>query len=134
MANKQLKLFKEEKSFGFTFAGVFLLLTAILTLKSNKFASNLLIVSSLFFVVTLIRPQLFKYPNMIWMKFGLTLHKVMTPIVLAAMFFIVFFPMGVVLRTIKLLSFEEKSDANLSSYWKTREQSGPKPETMKLSF
>lgn len=90
--------------------------------------------SVLTFLVALLAPFLLKQLNIVWNKFGLLLHKIMTPIIMGVMFFLVFLPLGLVLRLFKKLSLKKAFDLSLNTYWVERTPRGPLPETMKNSY
>ena len=51
-----------------------------------------------------------------WMWFGLQLNKVMTPLVLGVVFFLVFLPVGIVMRLFGRDPMERRFSADLKSY------------------
>lgn len=50
------------------------------------------------------------------------------------MFFVVFMPLGYALRVVGKLSLKKGFNSQIQSYWITRAQPGPQPESMKFSF
>jgi hypothetical protein len=90
--------------------------------------------SAFFLAFALWRPAALKPLNRLWFKFGLLLHKVVNPIVMAVVFFGAVVPTGLVLRLLgkDLLRLERQPDAN--SYWIERRPRGPAPESMKNQF
>src|SRR5687767_13460084 len=79
-----------NRSFGWLFAGVFALV-AILHPWS-------LVLAALFAAVTLTRAHWLEPLNRAWMKLGALMHAVVSPAIMAVMFFGVFTPMGWVMR------------------------------------
>jgi hypothetical protein len=67
-------------------------------------------------LVSLIRPTLLKPVNALWFRLGLVLHRVVSPLVMFALFAVVFVPAGAVMRLwhdpLRL-----KRSTGGSSYW-----------------
>ena len=91
-------------------------------------------IASLFLAAALIVPSMLKPVNRIWLKFGLLLHRVVNPIVMALLFYGTVLPTGVIMRAMgkDLLRLRRQPDAD--SYWIVRRPPGPAPETMKDQF
>jgi hypothetical protein len=72
--------------------------------------------------------------NLLWTKFGLLLHAIVSPIMLAAIFYVSVVPIGLILRAFgkDLLRLKRHPDA--ASYWIERLPPGPDPITMKNQF
>src|SRR5436190_11225930 len=108
-----------ERSFGITFAAIFALLGAFSYWHrgtSNTFYI-VLALSVVFAVVTATAPRLLRPLNLIWLKFGLLLHKVVNPIVMGILFFGVFTPMGFVMRVIGVDLLRLKRKPAAETYW-----------------
>ena len=83
--------------------------------------------------VALVRPGMLGPANRLWLNVGLLLHRVVNPVVMAAMFYIVLTPLAVVMRLAGRDSMHRTFDRETASYWIAREP-GPAPETMKNQF
>ena len=88
-----------------------------------------LVLSLLFLIITIIRPNLFTFLNKLWIKFGILLGKIISPIVMGLVFFFVVTPIGILVRVLKKDVMGLKREA--SSYWINRED---KVQTMKKQF
>ena len=90
--------------------------------------------AALFLGAALLRPSILNPLNLIWLRFGLLLHKVVNPVVMALLFYGTVLPTGLVMRMMgrDLLRLKRQPDAN--SYWIVRQPPGPSPETMKDQF
>ena len=82
----------------------------------------------------LVRPAWLSPLNRLWIKLGLILFKIINPLVMAMMFFVVITPIGLLLRICKKDVLRRRIDRDASSYWILREPPGPAPETMKNQF
>jgi hypothetical protein len=111
-----------DRSFGFTFAAVFAAVAAITMWRGGGTASYVwLLLSGLFSLAALLRPGILEPLNKVWLHVGLLLHRFINPIVMALIFFFVFTPTGVIMRTFgkDFLRLSRKPGA--PSYWITRE-------------
>jgi hypothetical protein len=55
-------------------------------------------VAGMLALVSLTAPKLLKPLNLVWFRFGLLLHRVVNPLVMFAMFALVFVPGGLIMR------------------------------------
>jgi large-conductance mechanosensitive channel len=81
-----------------------------------------------FLLVTIAKPNLFTFLNKAWIQFGFIIGKIVSPIIMALIFFFVITPTGMVLRLLRKDSINEK---NKLSYWKNRDY---KIQNMKKQF
>jgi hypothetical protein len=88
-----------------------------------------LVLSLLFLIITIIRPNLFTFLNKLWIKFGILLGKIISPIVMGLVFFFVLTPVGLIVRVLKKDVMGLKRGA--PSYWINRKD---KVQTMKKQF
>ena len=72
--------------------------------------------------------------NRAWFRFGLLLHKVMSPLVMGILFFVVIMPIGLFMRLGGKDIINQKLDRQKATYWVDRDPLGPAPETMKKQF
>ncbi len=88
----------------------------------------------LFLAAGLFAPSRLHPLNLIWLKFGFLLHRIVNPIVMALLFYGTVLPTGLVMRMLgkDLLRLKRQPDAE--SYWIVRAPPGPAPETMRDQF
>jgi hypothetical protein len=84
-------------------------------------------VAGLFLGVALFYPAALTPLNRLWLKFGLLLHKVVNPIVMALVFFGTVLPMGLAMRALGKDPLRLKRQPNENSYWIERRPAGPRP-------
>jgi predicted membrane metal-binding protein len=72
--------------------------------------------------------------NRAWSRFGLTLNRIVSPVVLAIVFFGILTPLGLILRARGRDPLRLKLERNVTSYWIMRQPPGPKPTTMTRQF
>jgi hypothetical protein len=115
-----------DRSFGWLFTGVFLLI--------GFFHPWLVAVSILFALVTLTRAQWLAPLNRAWMKFGELLHRVVSPVIMGLMFFGLFTPMGWVMRRFGWDAMKRTYSPEAKSYWIQRDPPGPADDSFKNLF
>ena len=91
-------------------------------------------IAALFLAAALFYPAALKPLNRFWLKFGMLLHKVVNPVVMALVFFATVLPTGLVMRALGRDLLRLKRQPNVDSYWIERRPPGPAPESMKNQF
>ena len=120
---------KDNITFGILFF-VFFLIIGLYPLKSDGAIRIWSVLFSLvFLIITIIRPNLLTFLNKLWIKFGILLGKIISPIVMGLVFFFVVTPIGVLVRILKKDVMGLKRGA--SSYWINRED---KVQSMNKQF
>ncbi len=129
MDHKDIKI-GSNRSFGLVFFVVFLLISIYPFLKDGNIRIWSLIISFIFLVLGLLNSNLLSPLNKLWFKFGLFLGKIISPIVMGIIFFLVVTPIAVIMRLLKkdLLNLKFKEN---NTYW--IDKSGPKSK-MKNQF
>jgi energy-coupling factor transporter transmembrane protein EcfT len=131
MNNKELSNIKrkENVTFGILFF-IFFLIIGLYPLKSGGVIRVWSVLLSLIFlIITIIRPNLFTFLNKLWIKFGILLGKIISPLVMGLVFFIVVTPVGMLVRILKKDTMGLKRGS--SSYWVNKED---KVQSMKKQF
>ena len=122
-----------DRSFGFVFAVVFVLVGCWPFLYWEAPRWWALAISAALAVVALVWPGILHPLNRAWLALGRFLHRVVSPVIMGAVFFLCVTPTGWImrLRGKDLLSLKRRSD--LKSYWITR-STQTTPESMKNQF
>ena len=123
-----------NRAFGWVFVIVFLIIALWPLFFGGALRWWSLIVSGLVAVVTMAAPALLTIPNRLWLRFGLLLNRIVSPVVLAIMFYLVVTPMGLLMRLFARRTLHLRRDAAAGSYWIKREPPGPKPDSMPRQF
>jgi Saxitoxin biosynthesis operon protein SxtJ len=123
-----------DRSFGFVFAGVFTVIAAGPLLAGNTVRWWAAAVAAAFAAIAIVAPSLLRVPNRLWMKFGLLLGKVVSPIALGVLYCGAIAPMGVAMRWLGKDPLRLKLDAQAKTYWIERRPPGPLPESMTNQF
>jgi hypothetical protein len=124
-----------DRAFGFVFAGFFALLTLLKLWRGwSEWGWVFLGLAAAFATAALIAPAVLAPLNRLWLRLGLLLHKVVTPLVMGLLFYGVVTPMGVLMRLLGKDLLRLKRDPGAASYWIERQPPGPAPNTMKNQF
>lgn len=123
-----------ERSFGLVFAAVFLIIGAWPLKAGHDPRLWALGAAVAFLVIALAFPRALKPLNIVWFKFGMLLHHVMTPLIMGLLFFLTVTPVGLLMRATGKDPMRLKRDPKATSYWIDRAPPGPAPESMKTQF
>jgi hypothetical protein len=115
--------------------GVVFLLFALRSLWHGTYTWPLYSTIALGFVlVGFFQPALLAPLNRIWTRLGLLLGKLVSPIVLGGLFFLVIAPVGIIFRWMGSDLLNLRRDPNAASYWLVRDPPGPTPESINDQF
>ena len=112
-----------NKSFGIVFFIVFLIIALYPMIKGGDLRLWSLIVSLIFLILGLINSNILTPLNRLWFKFGIFLGKIVSPIILGTIFFLIVTPTGLLLRLFGKDVINLKYNKN-NSYW--IKKTGPK--------
>ena len=85
----------------------------------------LLGLAALALVATIAVPEALAPFKRVWMRFGDLLHRIVSPIMIGAIFYCVITPFALVMRAARRDALRLKLDRSASSYWIAREPPGP---------
>ena len=123
-----------DRSFGIVMACVFAAVTLLNGWHSGRLWPWTGALAALFLVAALLRPSVLHTLNLLWLRFGLLLHAVVNPIVMALVFYGTVLPTGIVMRMMGKDILRLKRQPGADSYWILRQPPGPSPDTMKDQF
>lgn len=123
-----------DRSFGLVMAGAFSVVTALNAWHAGRIWPWTAGVAAAFLVAALMRPALLNPLNRLWLKFGLLLHRIVNPVIMALVFYGTVLPTGLVLRAMGKDLLRLRREPEADSYWIVRTPPGPAPETMKDQF
>jgi hypothetical protein len=128
MINKKIKL-KDNSLFGILFFILFLIIGFYPLSSAGVIRIWSVILSLVFLIITIIRPNLFTFLNKLWIQFGFLLGKIISPVIMGLVFFFVVTPIGILIRILKkdVMGLKRRT----SSYWINRED---KLQSMKKQF
>jgi phosphatidylserine synthase len=123
-----------ERGFGVVFAAVFATVGLWPLLDGETARTWSLIVAALFAAAAMVAPALLRPFNRLWFVIGLALHKVVSPLVMALLFYLTVTPVALLMRLAGKDPLRLKFDRRAKSYWIERRPPGPAPETMRHQF
>ena len=123
-----------DRGFGIVFAVVFAIVGCWPLIHDTPPRWWALAVAATFALVAFIRPQLLHPLNRVWLAFGRLLHRIVSPVVMGAIYFLCVTPTGLIMRLLGKDVLGRKRRPDQSSYWIVRDQPPPAAEAMKNQF
>ena len=120
-----------NRNFGIVFFIVFLLIGLWPLIEKSQIRYWSIFISLIFLVLGLIKSKILSPLNRIWFKFGMLLGKIISPLIMSLIFFLVVTPTGVLMRLLGKDILNLKLNKKSNSYWIKKD--GPKSK-MKNQF
>jgi hypothetical protein len=113
-----------DRSFGLTFGAIFLVVGVLPLWRADAPHWWAVSVSAALCAIAVVWPRGLAPANRVWFRIGLLLHRVVNPVVMAAVYYFAITPFGLVSRLFPTgLARRVRPDREVSSYWIAR--SGP---------
>lgn len=90
-----------SKSFGYLFFGLFLILSLWPVLNDNSINFLFLSISAVFLILTIFKAKILDFLNNYWIKLGELLGRVVAPIIMFAVFFVIVTPLSLLTKLLK---------------------------------
>ena len=119
-----------NRSFGIVFFIVFLLVSIYPIFKGDDIRIWSLFIAIIFLILGLLNSKIITPLNIAWFKFGLILGKIVSPIVMGVIFFLIVTPISFIMKISRKDLLNLKYNNN-KSYWIPKD--GPKSK-MKNQF
>lgn len=113
----KFRLDNSDKTFGIFFSIVFFIISIYPIFYKNQLNYIFLLFSFIFLLVSLTKPKLFSFLNKLWINLGFLLGKIISPIVMAIIYFFLITPIGLLLRIFGKDFIKLKLDYSHKSYW-----------------
>ena len=123
-----------NRSFGWVFTVVFVIIAAWPLFHGEMVRWWSLSIAAAFALVTIAVPKLLTVPNRLWLRLGLLLNRIISPVALAILFYLVVTPVAGLMRVFGKDVLRLRRSASDTSYWIKREPPGPKPDSMNHQF
>ena len=127
--NNDIKI-PSNRNFGVVFFIVFFLISLYPLLNNETIRLWALAISLIFLLLGILNSTILTTLNKLWFKFGIILGKIISPLIMCIIFFVVVTPIGIVMRVLKKdllnLKYNQKK-----TYW--IKKTGPKSK-MKNQF
>ena len=111
-----------EKSFGILFGVVFIIISVWPLFYSNSLRVWSLILAIIFFLITFLKPSLLKPFNNAWIKLGELLGRIIAPIMMAIVYFLILTPISLLVRLLGKDLIGMKFNNDIKSYWIKRKK------------
>ena len=123
-----------DRAFGFVFTAVFAVVGLLPLTGGGAPRYWSLGVAGAVLAAALVKAELLAPFNRAWFRFGLFLHRLVSPVVLAVLFYAVIVPTGLLMRALGKDVLGLRCDGEAESYWIHRDPPGPRPESMQDQF
>ena len=121
--NNQLKT-PSNKSFGIVFSIFFLIIFLYLFFKNQEINLILILFSILFLILGFLKSNLLTPLNIMWLKFGIFLGKIISPIIMGLIFFVVVTPLAILAKIVNkdFLGLNKSKNIKKKTYWHNKEK------------
>ena len=123
-----------DRRFGLWFAAFGALVGIVRLWRGSPGAWYWLAAGGVFLLLALAFPAALRPLNRIWLRLGLLLFKVVSPVVMAILYVTTIVPIGLIMRLSGRDLLRLRRQPAAASYWIPREPPGPRPEDMKHQF
>ena len=123
-----------DRSFGIVFAVFFAIIGLFPLWAGEDIRVWALIIAGLFLALAFIASKVLGPLNRIWFRFGLLLHKIVSPLIMGLIFFGAVVPTGLLMRLFGKKPLDLDFDPTKKSYWIRRAPPSPEPGSMKRQF
>ena len=117
-----MKQRKQNRGFGLLFFIVFLAFAFWLLIKKGEINLYLISISLIFLILGLLNSKILTPLNKSWIKFGELLGRIIAPIVMAIVYFIILTPISLLVRLFGKDLIGMKFNKNLKTYWIKRKK------------
>ena len=127
--NNDIKIYT-NRSFGIVFFIFFLIIALFPLIEGSELRLWSIIISIIFLILGILNSNILTPLNKLWFKLGLFLGKIISPIIMGIIFFLILTPIGLIMRLLGKDVLNLRYNMN-KSYW--IKKSGPKSK-MKNQF
>lgn len=108
---------KSLRKFGITMGIAFLVITLFILIRHRHSVLPTSIISVIFFILALIMPIFLRPIYICWMRLAFILSWFNTRLILFIIFYLIFTPIGLVMKLFRVDLLDKKIDKNKNSYW-----------------
>ncbi len=123
-----------DRMFGLVLGGAFVIVGLLPALHGSLPRLWAIIIGVAFWILALAVPRVLHRANLYWSKFGLLLNRIVSPVVMALLFFAVVTPIALLFRSLGNDPLRLKLDPTAASYWIDPVPPGPSPDSIKNQF
>ncbi|MFB9265939.1 hypothetical protein ACFFWD_22740 [Bradyrhizobium erythrophlei] len=123
-----------NRKFGLTFAAIGAALAAIGLYRGWRLTYLYAALTPLFLILALRFPDALSRLNKAWLTLGLWLNRIVSPIVMLALFYLVIVPCGLAIRLFKKDLLQLRKAPAAQTYWLSRTDQRHPSESMRQQF
>jgi Saxitoxin biosynthesis operon protein SxtJ len=123
-----------DRSLGIVFAAALTFLGAWPLTDGRSPRFWFLLAACAFALAATYAPWILRPLNAVWTRLGALLHRIVTPIAMGVVFFVVVTPIAWMMRALGKDPLRLKRDTDAKTYWIERQPPGPDPQTMTRQF
>ena len=123
-----------DRVFGLVFAGAFSVLALWPMVHGGGIRLWAMLLATVFLVLALAVPRALSRLNRLWMRLGLLMGRVVSPVAIGIVYYLTVVPTGLIMRALGKNPMRLGFDRELPSYWIKREPPGPDPKSMSDQF
>lgn len=123
-----------DRSFGFVFCGIFALAGLWPLLRHQPVRIWALAISGTFLGLAWFYPAVLHHANVNWMRLAHLINRVVSPVAMGILFFLVFTPAALIMRAFGRDALGVRKDAAGDTYWLPRRPPGPPADNMENQF
>jgi hypothetical protein len=126
-----------DRAFGCTVGGILMVIGAAKVFVAEAVtpvACLIFAAGALLLLLGIVAPAVLSTPNRLWLRLGTTIAKVVNPLMLALLFYLVVTPTAFVVRLLGKRPLSLVPDRNTATYWIERLPSDGRASSMKQQF
>jgi predicted membrane metal-binding protein len=123
-----------DRSFGLVFGIVFAVIAVWPLIHGGPVRWWALALACVFAGLAVLAPRLLGPLNRLWFRFGLLLHHIVNPVVMILLYVTAIVPISLIMRACGKDLLRLGRDRQASTYWISREPSGPSTGSMSKQF
>ena len=121
--NQDFKL-GSNRSFGIVFSIFFALLAFYFYYKNENINIPIILISVIFLILGLFKSNILTPLNILWFKFGILLSKIISPLIMYLIFFIIVTPLAILAKIVRkdFLNLDKNKNLKKMTYWEKKEK------------
>lgn len=108
------------RKFGFLMASGFVLISLFVFVKHKHYLASTVVIALFFMLAAIFVPALLKYPYIFWMRLARILSWINTRLLLGIIFYLIFSPVGLLMRLFRIDLLARDFGPGIDSYWKPK--------------
>ncbi len=106
-----------NRKFGLTIGAVLAVIAIVKAFHVSPWAYLWGGLAATFGLLALLRPAWLSLPNSLWLKLGLLLHRLVSPVIMAILFYGTILPIGLLMRALGKDPLRLRLEKDVKSYW-----------------